>query len=209
MMTPYQDQSLSADHHIYWSGFKTFPQIHGVLCYIAAVNTTNQSLESVLARTKPVAFIPQLPRQKMDKILGDTVKCLEYLQQRVELLEEHAANQGTESVVVVKKSQITADAEGCSDRNNGNSDEQRLPEIEARVCNNSIRLKIQCEKVKGVIVKILDEVERLNLVVVNASVVPFGSFALHVSIIAEMEKEFSFSTNDVVTALRCALQATA
>ncbi|KAL0332390.1 UNVERIFIED_CONTAM: Transcription factor [Sesamum calycinum] len=145
----------------------------------------------------------------MDKILGDTVKYLEYLQQRVELLEEHAANQATESVVVVKKSQITVDEEGYADVNSGNSTEQRLPEIEARVCNNNIRLKIQCEKVKGVIVKILDEVERLNLVIVNASVVPFGTLALNVSIIAEMEKEFSFSTNDIVTALRCALQATA
>ncbi|KAL2241484.1 UNVERIFIED_CONTAM: Transcription factor bHLH19 [Sesamum indicum] len=125
------------------------------------------------------------------------------------MLEEHAANQATESMVVAEKSQMTAGEEGYADGNNGNSKEQRLPEIEARVCNNNIRLKIQCEKVKGAIVKILDQVERLNLVVVNASVVPFGSLALDVSIIAEMEKEFSFSTNDVVTALRCALQATA
>ncbi|KAK4416385.1 Transcription factor [Sesamum alatum] len=158
--------------------------------YIAALNIN-----------EPVEFIPQLQRQKMDKVLGDTVKYLEYLQQRVTMLEEQAENQ-----VVVRKSKITVDEEGYTDGDNGHSDEQRLPEIEARICNNNIRLKIHCEKVKGVIVKILDEVERLNLVVVNASVVPFGSLALDVSINAEMEKEFSFSTNDVVTALRCALQ---
>ncbi|KAL0377963.1 UNVERIFIED_CONTAM: Transcription factor [Sesamum radiatum] len=113
----------------------------------------------------------------MDKVLSDAIKYLEYLQQRVKMLEEQAANQTQESVAAVEKPQTTVADKEPADRNSGRSSEQRLPEIEARFCNNNIRLKIQCEKVKGVVVKILDEVEKLNLGVVSASVAPFGSSA--------------------------------
>ncbi|KAL0332388.1 UNVERIFIED_CONTAM: Transcription factor [Sesamum calycinum] len=144
----------------------------------------------------------------MDKVLSDAIKYLEYLQQRVKMLEEQAANQTPRSVEAAEKPQKMVADKGSAEGNSGSSSEQRLPEIEARFCNNNIRLKIQCEKVKGVVVKILDEVETLNLGVVSASVAPFGSSALDISIIAEMDKEFSMLPEDVVTALQGALQAT-
>ncbi|KAK6151076.1 hypothetical protein DH2020_016008 [Rehmannia glutinosa] len=139
----------------------------------------------------------------MNSVLGDAIKYLEYLQQRVRTLEGQAANQTMESAVVVKKSRIIVEDEGDSSK----SDELRLPEIEARVCENNILLKIQCEKLKGLLGKILAEVEKLNLAVVNIGVAPFGSLAIDITIIAEMEKEFSLSTKDIVTALRSALEA--
>ncbi|KAL3813732.1 hypothetical protein ACJIZ3_015000 [Penstemon smallii] len=85
-----------------------------------------------------------------------------------------------------------------------------LPEIEARVSdNNHILIKVHCEKEKGVLANLYSKVESLNLVVVNTSVTPFGSFNLDITIIAEMEGEFNSTMKEVVTALRVALQADA
>ncbi|KAI3462636.1 hypothetical protein Pfo_019299 [Paulownia fortunei] len=145
----------------------------------------------------------------MDKtsVLGNAIKYVKKHQEKVKTLEEEAAKHTMESVMFVQRSQVMAEDEESSDENNGNSDEQRLPEIEARVYNKNILLKIQCEKRKGLLVKVLVELGKLNLDVVNASVAPFGNLILDITIVAEMEKEFSLPVKDVVTALRSALQA--
>lgn len=75
--------------------------------------------------------------------------------------------------------------DGLSYESNSSS-EQQLPEIEARVCNNDIHLRIHSKKHKGVLSKVLCEVEKLNLTIVNINVTPFGSFALDIIIIAEV-----------------------
>ncbi|KAL0343421.1 UNVERIFIED_CONTAM: Transcription factor [Sesamum angustifolium] len=147
----------------------------------------------------------------MDKtsVLGDTIKYLKHLQERVKTLEEQAAKQTVESVVFVKRSHIMED-EGSSDEKNRESDElSSLPEIEARVCDKSILLKILCEKSKDVLVKVLAEVEKLNLAVVNTSVTPFGSLALDITINAQMNKEMRLAAKDMVRTLRSALRPAA
>lgn len=91
-----------------------------------------------------------------------------------------------ESVVLVKKSQIVEDEGSSDEKSCRGSDGQSLPEIRARVCNKSVLLKIHLEKRKGILVKILTEVEKLNLAVVNTSVIPFGSLTLDITVIAEV-----------------------
>ncbi|KAI3451866.1 hypothetical protein Pfo_008531 [Paulownia fortunei] len=152
------------------------------------------------------AIVPGLKKMDKTSVLGDTIKYLKHLQEKVQTLEEQAAKQTMESVVLVKKSQIVED-EGSSDEKSWGSDGQSLPEIEARVCDKSILLKIHCEKRKGVLVKLLAQVEKLNMAVVNTSVTPFGSLALDITIIAEMNKEIGLAAKDIVKALRSALQA--
>lgn len=112
-----------------------------------------------------------------DSVLGDAIDYLEYLQDRVTMLEEQASNRTTGP----------APKEDTGDNNDSN--EQRL-EIEARVCNNNILIKIQCEKGKGVLVKVLGEVDKFDLTVVNISVAPFGSLALDITIVAEVNYKF-------------------
>lgn len=125
----------------------------------------------------------------MDKtsVLGEAVKYLKQLQERVKTLEEQSTKQTMESVVLVKKSQLLLEDEaGSSDDNFIGGASKSLPEIEARVCNKSVLLRIHCEKHKGVLVKILSEMENLNLSVINTSVVRFGTLALDITIIAEV-----------------------
>lgn len=142
----------------------------------------------------------------MDKtsVLGDAIIYLKQLQERVKMLEEQVAQKTMQSIVLVKRSQLLVEDEGSSD-DTGGPDEQPLPEIEAKICNKNILLRIHCEKHKGVLVKILSEVEKHNLAVMNTSVASFGNLALDITIIAEVEKEFSLTIQELVKSLGSAL----
>lgn len=61
-----------------------------------------------------------------------------------------------------------------------------LPEIKARFYNNEILINFHCEKRKGVLERILSELEKLKLSVVNSSVITFGVSALNIIVVAEV-----------------------
>ncbi|CAI9102130.1 OLC1v1000350C2 [Oldenlandia corymbosa var. corymbosa] len=143
------------------------------------------------------AIVPGLKKMDKTSVLGDAINYLKYLQERVKTLEEQAKKQTMESVVVVKRSHVLIEDEGSSDEMNGPDEQQpqqeqqqSLPEIEAKLCNKNILLRIHCENHKGVLVKLLAEVEKLNLSVLSTSVSPFGSFALDITIIALVSYNF-------------------
>ncbi|KAL0461904.1 UNVERIFIED_CONTAM: Transcription factor NAI1 [Sesamum latifolium] len=120
-----------------------------------------------------------------DSGVRDFIKHMNELEERVKTLEEQAARQTTEPLLPVERSQFDAGEEESS------PEEQRLPEIEAKVCKRNILLKIQCEKRKGLLVKIFLELDKLNLDVVSASVAQFGSFTLDATILAEVNSSVS------------------
>ncbi|KAL2241487.1 UNVERIFIED_CONTAM: Transcription factor bHLH25 [Sesamum indicum] len=138
-------------------------------------------------------------------VLEDAIKYLKHLQERVKKLEEQAKKKSVESAVFVRKSQIVAEDEGSSDEQSGSYDEQPLPEIETRICDNRILIKVHCENQKGVLVNLLYKVESLNMTIFNTIATPFG-MALDVTIIAELEEEFNLTMKEVVTAIRSVLQ---
>ncbi|KAL2551695.1 transcription factor bHLH [Forsythia ovata] len=114
-------------------------------------------------------------------VLENVIRNIKYLQERVETLEEQARK----PVVHIKKSQLVVDDVGSS-----SSELQSTPSIEARVCDKHVLLRMNCEKRKGVLVKILGEIEKLNLNVVNTNVVPFGSSSLDITITADVSNLF-------------------
>ncbi|KAF8404786.1 hypothetical protein HHK36_009675 [Tetracentron sinense] len=140
------------------------------------------------------AIIPGLKKIDKASVLGEATKYMKQLQERVKTLEEQTVKKTVESVVVLKKSQLLVDdstspfdenLEGCSD--------DQLPEIEARVSEKNILIRIHCEKGKGILVKTLAEIEKLHLMVVNSSLVLFGSSALDITIVAQLMEDFIFS----------------
>lgn len=142
---------------------------------------------------------------KMDKasVLGDAIKYLKQLQDKVVNLEDQVAKRSIESAVLVKKTQLLVDGEGEGDEDyddedddtsssDGNSEEDHrrrsgslLPEIEARVCDKSILIKIHCENRKGVLVQALSEIEKLHLSVMNTSVMAFTSNSLDITVASQ------------------------
>ncbi|CAN6544569.1 unnamed protein product [Malus baccata var. baccata] len=154
------------------------------------------------------AIVPGLKKMDKASVLGDSIKYIKQLQDKVKTLEEQTRNKNMESVVFVKKTQLFANSDSsCSDKNSSTGPfDTTLPEIEARFCENNVLIRIHCEKRKGIVEKTIAEVEKLQLKFINSSVMTFGSCALDVTIIAQMEAEFSLSVKDLVKNLRAAFE---
>ncbi|KAI3423141.1 BHLH domain-containing protein [Psidium guajava] len=155
------------------------------------------------------AVIPNLKKMDKASILEDAIKYLKELQQHVQLLEEGVAAQTVESIVVVKKSQLTMAGDtnsSTAEHSCGQVDQQLLlPEIEVRLSGTCVLVKIHCEKRTGSIPKMIGEIEKLNLTVVNSCVMPFGSSIQDVTILAQTDVGFSLKTGDLVRNMRQAL----
>ncbi|XP_077233999.1 transcription factor bHLH25-like [Tasmannia lanceolata] len=151
------------------------------------------------------AIVPGLKKMDKASVLGDAIKYVKQLQERMKTLEDQTVKKTVESVVFIKKSQLSADDDtSSSDENFDGYSDEPLPEIEARVSEKNILIRIHCEKRKGTLVKALEEIEKLHLSVVNTSVMPFTNSALDITVIAQMEEEYSLTVKDLVRNLRSA-----
>ncbi|URE15964.1 hypothetical protein MUK42_11063 [Musa troglodytarum] len=77
-----------------------------------------------------------------------------------------------------------------------------FPEIEAKVSRKTVLVRIHCENRKGVVVKILSEIESINLTITNTNVMPFLGSSINITVI---EEEFSMTAKDLVRKLGSAL----
>jgi hypothetical protein len=129
---------------------------------------------------------------QMDKatILGDAVTYVRELQGKVKTLEKdsvhvHGTGGTIQSTVLVKKPCRIPDNEvAASDGSNGD-DLQKLPEIEARLSDQSVLLRIHCDSARGLLVKVLSEVEMMSLVITHTNVMPYPSSTAIITITAK------------------------
>lgn len=124
----------------------------------------------------------------MDKasVLGDAIKYMKQLQEKVKTLEEQTKKRSSmESVVFLKRYQVS-DNSSTDSSTDPVITESSLPEIEARSCDKDVLISIHCEKRKGALERILSEIEKLNLSVVNSSLMSFGDSALNITVIAQV-----------------------
>lgn len=77
-------------------------------------------------------------------------------------------------------------ASSCCETNVEEWHEASLPEVKARVSENEVLIIIHCEKQKGLMNKILPQLENLHLSVISSSVLPFGKFTLDITIVAQV-----------------------
>lgn len=122
----------------------------------------------------------------MDKasVLQDAIKYVKQLQERVKTLEEEAANKKVESAVFMNRSVLVAEDESSS------SDEQPLPEIEARVSGKQVLIRIHCHKHNACAPTILSHLLKLHLAVHTSSFLPFGNTTLDITIVAHVSSLF-------------------
>lgn len=122
-------------------------------------------------------------------MLGDTIKYVKQLQEKVKALEEETRKKTIESVVFIKRSHLSVDDKrSClagENALNGPVDEP-LPEIEARVSDQDVLIKIHCQKRKGTMEKIISEIEKVHLTVINSSSMAFGNCTDDITIIAQV-----------------------
>ncbi|URE22981.1 hypothetical protein MUK42_17429 [Musa troglodytarum] len=127
------------------------------------------------------AVVPGLKKTDKASVLGDAVEYLKRLQEKVKYLEDRVSKRNVEAAVLVKRSQLCAGQGG-----------QSLPEIEARVCEKAVLIKIHCENRKGVLVKALSEIEKLHLRVMNTSVVPFSGSSLDITVVTQARDSYLY-----------------
>ncbi|OIW10887.1 hypothetical protein TanjilG_27833 [Lupinus angustifolius] len=145
------------------------------------------------------ALIPGLKKTDKATVLADAIKHVKELQEQVKVLEDQAKRKRVESVIYVEKSKVSSSedvSDTSSNSGDGNSDDpsskttRSLPEIEARVSEKNVLIRIHCEKQKGILVNILKEIEKLHLSVINSSALPFGTSIMDITIIAEVRFYF-------------------
>ncbi|KAI0525246.1 hypothetical protein KFK09_004639 [Dendrobium nobile] len=152
------------------------------------------------------AIVPGLKKMDKASVLGDAIKYLKTLQDKVKTLEEQTAKRTVETAVLVKKSHIAAEEENeasSSDENFG-GDQSQLPEIEVKLSDKTLLIKIHCQNRKGALVCALSEIEKLQLTVLSTSSVPFAASSLDITVTAQIEEGFSMTVKDLVRKLSSA-----
>ncbi|KAK2447074.1 hypothetical protein P8452_11457 [Trifolium repens] len=150
------------------------------------------------------ALVPNLKKMDKASVLGEAIRYLKQMEEKVNVLEEEKKRKkSVESVVIVKKSQLSYNDVEDSSSDNTTFDET-LPEIEARFCERSVLIRLHCLKSQGVIEKTISEIEKLHLKVINSSSLTFGNFTLDITIIAQMDVGFCMTLKDLVRKLRSA-----
>ncbi|XP_022133093.1 transcription factor bHLH19-like [Momordica charantia] len=153
------------------------------------------------------ALIPGLNKIDKASILGGAVRYVKELQERLKEAEERASKISEEAATVyVKRSSLScSDDDVSSSEENTDSSGGPVPEIEARVSNKDVLLRIHTHKRKGCLSYLHNKIENLNLTILNSTALPFAHSQLHITIVAQMDIGFCMSMEDVVKNLRQAL----
>ncbi|KAF8083369.1 hypothetical protein N665_0778s0020 [Sinapis alba] len=136
------------------------------------------------------ALLPGLKKADKITVLDDAISRLKQLQEQIrKLKEEKEATRHMESMILVKKSKVFFDEETSLSSSSSSGHEQfdqPLPEIEAKVAQNEVLIRIHCEKSKGNMIDILNTIENLQLHVENSNVLPFGDSVLDITVLAQV-----------------------
>ncbi|TKY48035.1 Transcription factor bHLH25 [Spatholobus suberectus] len=144
------------------------------------------------------ATIPSL--KKMDKahVLREAINYVKALQERVEELEEYIQKNGVESAITITRSHLIDDDTNTDECCGPN---EALPEVELRVLGKEVLIKIHCGKKKGILLKIMSQLESLHLYISASNVLPFGN-TLDITIIAQIGDKYNLVVKDLVKELR-------
>ncbi|KAL2513421.1 Transcription factor bHLH [Abeliophyllum distichum] len=134
--------------------------------------------------------------KKLDKasLLGDAIKYVQDLQERLRILEEEAKEANRNSITNYSATSYSIPTMNSSSSKessiNGSTRESFPAEIKARISNKNVLIKICYKKHKGLVSRIQYEMEKLHLNVLDIRAMPFGSSTLDITILAEMKSEF-------------------
>lgn len=127
----------------------------------------------------------------MDKahVLSEANKYMKQLQERVKELEEGIKKSNGESGTAISRCHLYIDectTTFCETNSSGcHRPDGTLSDVKASVFGKDILIKIHCGKQKGILLKILSQLQSLHLSIVSSNVLPFGN-TLDITIIAQV-----------------------
>ncbi|KAK4267610.1 hypothetical protein QN277_024365 [Acacia crassicarpa] len=148
------------------------------------------------------ATIPGL--KKMDKVtvLCEAIDYVKRLQERVRELEsvegKRKTNGGGGTAVRREKNSM----ELCWCRRRAQEAVVQLPEMEAKVSENQVLIRIHCERRSDMMLKMAEILEYVNLSVLSCSSLAFGNSAFSITIVAQMKEKYNMKVNDLIKYLR-------
>ncbi|BBN06947.1 protein MpBHLH41 [Marchantia polymorpha subsp. ruderalis] len=150
------------------------------------------------------AIVPGLKKMDKASVLGDAIKYVKSLQDRVQKLEEQAPKKNVSSIAVVKNGK---DSKGSgSDGETGAESEVvesgETPDIEARVNDKNVLIKMHCEMKIGSVAKCISELEKLHLIVLNANILSFTNTSVDLTLSAQTEDGHEVTADEIVAALQ-------
>ncbi|VAI01911.1 unnamed protein product [Triticum turgidum subsp. durum] len=125
-------------------------------------------------------IVPGLKKMDKASVLGDAIKYVKTLQEQ-------------------------DDGSSCDENFEGA--DAGLPEIEARMSDRTVLVKIHCENRRGVLVAALSELESIDLAIMNTNVLPFTTSSIDITIMATAGEDFSLSVKDIVRKLHQAFKS--
>ncbi|KAL9228207.1 hypothetical protein vseg_003812 [Gypsophila vaccaria] len=131
------------------------------------------------------AMIPDLKKMDKTSILQHSIKYIKELQENVETLEEVLlAKQNAESTTTMM---------GENDEDDQSvrmvDENVSLSQVETKISNDTLLLKIYCENRDGIMSKILAKVEKYEMKIVHTNMMQFGPSATNIiTIVTQMEK---------------------
>ncbi|ONK57956.1 uncharacterized protein A4U43_C09F6090 [Asparagus officinalis] len=145
-------------------------------------------------------IIPGTKRRDKASILKDTIDYLKEMVQKLKTLEEQVAKRTMKSIFIPsEKSQSSGVGDVESGGNPPSAD--TLLEIEAKMSANIVLIKTHCKNRRGVLLKALDEIEKLHLSVISSSSLPFSDQFLDITVTAQVEEGFSMTVKDLLKKL--------
>ncbi|CAK9868499.1 unnamed protein product [Sphagnum jensenii] len=142
------------------------------------------------------AVVPGLKKMDKASVLGDAIKYVKTLQEKLRSIEEQMPKKRVRSVSSSKKPLAVAIADKTGMQGTAaavppagadhkveaevidEEDDGPVPEIEARAVDRNIMIRMHCDKRKGLLVKCLAELERLKLVILHANMLSFSSTSI-------------------------------
>ncbi|KAF8730767.1 hypothetical protein HU200_016630 [Digitaria exilis] len=145
-------------------------------CELALLRIPNKLLTFCISQTDKIS------------ILGSTIQYVKQLEEKVKTLEKQSSRRiSSQATVLEGKDHISltdSQETSCPSGSNygvGSS----IPTVEATIHDDIVLLRICCERRSGILVMIISELERMELSIMNTSVMPFSDSYFSINITAK------------------------
>lgn len=158
--------------------------------HVAAERRRREKLTQLFISLSKI--LPGLKKLDKASLLGDAIDYMKQLQERVSILEEETNTNS--NFLDPTGTTLVAD-----------QDKSPIQEIKVKISRPTILIKLHCNKEDGLVQRLLGEVGKLHVSVLDFRVIPFGTNTLDITILAEMENGFRSTVEDVEKQLEMAI----